>query len=640
MNDEKSIIYLDRDKCVGCNKCIRHCPIMGANISNEDNKVEINTKLCIHCGECIRVCDHDARVFIDDTEAFFKDLKNGRSISMMIAPAIRVSYPKYKNLIGYLKKIGVKLIYDVSFGADITVWAYLKAMKKSNSPIIAQPCPAIVNYIEKYQNELIPSLAPVHSPMMCTAIYMKKYKNITDDLAFLSPCIAKGDEIHDENNKGLVKYNVTFEKLNNYLTKNNVNLDSYKEEEFDQIDCGLGLLFSSPGGLKDNIEAYSPKTWVRQIEGSEHVYKYLKGYSKSLKSNIAVPEVLDILNCAYGCNYGTATTNTNIDMEDSTLNSTDDYFNKLKHQKRLERKGIFFRKKTKQLAKYFNRHLKLEDFIRHYSAKPCNNAIKIPSKAEANEIYIKLNKHTETHRNINCSACGYKTCKEMVYAIHNKFNVLTNCIDYNKQELKSEQELLDEQNKQLELFEEVNRLTQEQVEKAELIKSKASEISASLDEIVDKNNESVNAVKEVNNEAESILETSNILNQNIAIVHTKLTDFYKNSQKIINISSQTNLLSLNASIEAARSGEAGKGFEVVAGEIKDLAVQSERVAKSTVEDQNIILKAIEELDSVSDILNKKIEYINNSIDKISDNLIAVAQNSEKIADSANELTEN
>ena len=78
---------------------------------------------------------------------------------------------------------------------------------------ISQPCPAVVNYVEKYIPELLPKMMPIHSPMMCMAIYIKKYLKCDDELAFISPCIAKKTEITDPNCYGYVKYNVTFKKL-------------------------------------------------------------------------------------------------------------------------------------------------------------------------------------------------------------------------------------------------------------------------------------------------------------------------------------------------------------------------------------------------------------------------------------------
>ena len=71
--------------------------------------------------------------------------------------------------------------------------------------------------VDRYLPELLPKLMPVQSPMMCAAIYMKKYMNVTDKLAFISPCIAKKNEIDDPNNKGYVSYNLTFSHLVQYL---------------------------------------------------------------------------------------------------------------------------------------------------------------------------------------------------------------------------------------------------------------------------------------------------------------------------------------------------------------------------------------------------------------------------------------
>lgn len=130
---------------------------------------------CIACGAYFDACEHGAREFYDDTEAFFEDLKRGEKISVLFAPAFAANYPgEYKNILGGLKNLGVNHIISVSFGADIITWAYINyIMKNEFMGGISQPCPAVVNYIERYIPELLPRLMPVQSPVMCAAIYAK-----------------------------------------------------------------------------------------------------------------------------------------------------------------------------------------------------------------------------------------------------------------------------------------------------------------------------------------------------------------------------------------------------------------------------------------------------------------------------------
>ena len=93
--------------------------------------------------------------------------------------------------------------------------------------------------------------------------------------------------------------------------------------------------------------------------------------------------------------------------------------------------------------------------------------------------------------------------------------------------------------------------------------------------------ESVNStVSELINKTKKVSVTTGAISSNISELGLNIKEIQKILTIMNNISEQTNLLALNAAIEAARAGEAGRGFSVVANEVKKLAQQSKEFTAS------------------------------------------------------------
>ena len=76
----------------------------------------------------------------------------------------------------------------------------------------------------------------------------------------------------------------------------------------DELEYGLGALYPMPGGLRENVEHFLGREQVvRQVEGEHEAYEYLRAYAKRIQKQEQLPFMVDILNCAKGCLYGTAT---------------------------------------------------------------------------------------------------------------------------------------------------------------------------------------------------------------------------------------------------------------------------------------------------------------------------------------------
>ncbi len=117
--------------------------------------------------------------------------------------------------------------------------------------------------------------------------------------------------------------------------------------------------------------------------------------------------------------------------------------------------------------------------------------------------------------------------------------------------------------------------------------------------------------------ANKVGEITQLLNRSIQDSE-KVSRINALSETILDIASQTTLLSLNASIEAARAGEAGRGFAVVAGEINSLAENSQKTVKNI---QHINQEVINAVRDLSENTSEVLEYINSSVLKDYDQFV-------------------
>jgi len=593
---------------------VRECPEFGANVTIVDekgnSKIHLDGSACILCGTCLETCNRGVRHFSDDCNKLFKDLttifgkkgggdrdsKQDKKISLLIAPSFILNYPhEYKHILGYLRGKGINKFYSVSFGADIATWAYLNYIVKNNAlGRISQPCPVIVNYIEKYQPELIDHLIPIQSPMMCMALYLKKYLGIDDDLAFLGPCIAKKTEMKSTRGKGLISYNVTFASLMNHIKQNAVHLHSYLPID-DEIDYGLGSLFPTPGGLRENIEFYmGSDALVLQVEGEHQVYDYLKKMRVRRLQTGNPPVLVDLLNCDKGCNYGTATefniANTDfIQME----------IHKLRKKKRDAFKddaGAVILDPAERFAKLNENfsHLDLRDFMCTYDGKPVFRR-EIPSY-EVEAMYLQLLKASEADRRIDCRSCGYSTCEQMAKAIIMGINHRENCVYYVKAKLKGQ---LSYQDSTINYFKELSGL---------IHLMNLDNIRISLDASI------------INERVYDAVLHGEQMHQALDDLQQELQRIIESYDQISSVARTSNILSINAAIEATHLGEQGKGFSIIAEEMRSLAQNVLRIAQQSESNSGSLTKVLKKLVKSITAFTNRIDGIKGSTDEIKANV--------------------
>lgn len=265
-------------KCITCGHCKKICE----NDITVARMFKINPNrepICINCGQCANICPTEA---IHERFDYLKvknilHNKKGKIVVMSIAPAVRVALGEEfglapgTNLEGKiaaaLKKLGANYVFDITFGADLTIME--EAMElvdriKNNGilPMFTSCCPAWVKYAEIFYPELLPNLSTAKSPIAMQSTIIKTYfankiKVSPNKIVnvVIAPCTAKKSEIKRQElsyTKKDTDYLLTTRELALLLKEENIDITRLKIKKFDSplaTGSGAGIIFGSTGGV-------------------------------------------------------------------------------------------------------------------------------------------------------------------------------------------------------------------------------------------------------------------------------------------------------------------------------------------------------------------------------------------------------
>lgn len=191
-------VTLDKEKCVGCTNCIKHCPTEAIRVRG--GKAQIISERCIDCGECIRVCPHHAKRARHDALSI---LENYEYTIAIPAPALYGQFHRLDDIdivLTGLLELGFDDVFEVSRSAEIVSDAtrLMLSEGKLKKPVISSACPAIVRLIQVRFPNLCDHVLPLKSPMEISAAMARQKAMAKTGLSpeqigviFISPCPAK-----------------------------------------------------------------------------------------------------------------------------------------------------------------------------------------------------------------------------------------------------------------------------------------------------------------------------------------------------------------------------------------------------------------------------------------------------------------
>lgn len=251
--------------------------------------------------------------------------------------------------------------------------------------------------------------------------------------------------------------------------------------------------------------------------------------------------------------------------------------------------------------------------------------IKLNSLREINSLADGFNAFTEKVQNI---VSGIHSSKNHLTEVGEELHTSTeetvtaiNQIADNVQRVR--QDITKQTNSVTETVGAVNQIVSNILSLENMIENQSTQVtgaSSSIEEMLANISSVNNSIEQMTNSFDTLSDDIKLGNEKRSELNQKLVEIEKQSvmlheanQVIASIANQTNLLAMNAAIEAAHAGSAGKGFSVVADEIRKLSETSSKQSRTIRDQLSKIHTSIENVVTVSDDSSKVFEDISREI---------------------------
>ncbi|MCE5281749.1 MAG: 4Fe-4S binding protein [Deltaproteobacteria bacterium] len=403
-----------KQNCRRCFTCVRDCPVKAIKIV--EGQASVVPDRCIACGNCTMVCSQDAKTYASGLERTGELLESGRPVAALLAPSFPGEFPDLKpgQISGALKRAGFSYVVEVAYGADLVSEAYREFLKQHpEGGWIASACPAVNEYVRKYQPKLVGRLLPIVSPMIATAMALRQLCTEEILCVFIGPCIAKKLEARDPGAPAVIDEVLTFKELRALFTQRGILPAKTEPQPFDPPTAGMGRAFPLSGGLLKSakLEADLLDPRIITISGQQEVTDIL---GATARGEIE-PFLIEPLMCQ-GCHDGPGMS------RGADRHNRKDFVRRYVNDCRQRASGACHEEPERiqetHIAPSLNRSFTVDD-----------HRLQEPSEQEIRAILARTNKFLPGDE-LNCKACGYDTCRTKAIAVHHGLAEEAMCLPF------------------------------------------------------------------------------------------------------------------------------------------------------------------------------------------------------------------